>query len=91
MDEKLLARERLLKARELVMSVMTELDTSTVNCPCPDHVKHYANWSDAQTHIRLQALVDRLDREAHNESVTALTHREAKAQGWTNQVAPSAT
>lgn len=74
------ATERLLEAQRLVESVMAGLDTSLVECPCPEHVRHYANWSDAQTHIRLQALADRLGREAHNDSVSDLSKREEREQ-----------
>ena len=82
MDTSMLATDRLLEAQRLIQSVIDGLDTSLVDCPCPEHARHYSNWSDAQTHIRLQGLVDRLGREAHNDSVTALTARERKDRGW---------
>lgn len=82
MNDTMLATDRLLEAQRLIQSVMDGLDTSLVDCPCPEHARHYSNWSDAQTHIRLQGLVDRLGREAHNESVTNLTARERKQRGW---------
>lgn len=82
MDTSMLATDRLLEAQRLIQSVMDGLDTSIIDCPCPEHARHYTNWSDAQTHIRLQGLVDRLGREAHNDSVTDLTIRERKQRDW---------
>lgn len=82
MDTPRLATDRLLEAQRLIQSVMDGLDISIIDCPCPEHARHYANWSDAQTHIRLQGIVDRLNREAHNDSVTDLTARERKEHGY---------
>lgn len=80
MNETMTATERLLRAKELVESVMAGLDLGLVECPCPEHVRHYNNWSDAQTHIRLQAIADRLGREAYNDSVSDLSDREEREQ-----------
>lgn len=72
--------ERLLEAKRLIESVMHGLDTSIIDCSCPEHIRHFSNWSDAQTHIRLQAVADRLGREAHNDSVSNLNQREHRRQ-----------
>lgn len=70
------ASERLLEAKRLIESVLHDLDTSIIDCSCPEHIRHFANWSDAQTHIRLQAVADRLGREARNDSITEMNARE---------------
>jgi hypothetical protein len=67
------ARERLLQAKGLIESVMEELDTAIIDCDCEQHQRHYRNWSDAQVHLRLSALTQKLDREAHGYSVTLLS------------------
>ena len=53
--------------------MIPELDTGITECPCSGHTRHYCNGSDAQVHVRLEAIVQRLGREANGASVARLS------------------
>lgn len=66
-------RERLLQAIDLVTGVMAELDTETIPCGCPDHVRHYRNFAAALAHDQLEGALSRLEKTAYGGAVSELS------------------